>query len=227
MRKYEVNLHNWLCGFEYVIRGDRFEGGKHKYITFFRNKANEDLFIKLEKDGFFDFHISNEKKSVVSYHQVVAFYCCGGREMLGKGYTCKSGSHEVHHEDGDTLNNESGNLSYTPVQFHYMFTMAQRRMSKGFKHFRKLSRNLVQSVLVWNKKGEVVTRVFDWLRSILTKTVIKTAAYLGIEIKVKELWRFARAVVSRCKIGLDKTLLVRSYFLHQEGLSSTQQMITN
>lgn len=223
MREYEVDLHNWLCGFEYVIGGS----GHHRYITFFRKALNEALFSKLEDDGFFDFHISNDRRSVVGYHQVVAFYCCGGKEMLGKGYTCKSGSHEVHHEDGDTLNNESGNLSYTPVQLHYILTMGQRRMSKGFKHFRKVSRKLMKDLLVWSKKGQIITRVFDWLRSILTRTVIKTAAYLGIEIGVRELWRFARAVVSRCKIGLDKTLLVRSYFLHQEGLSSTQQMITN
>lgn len=220
MRDKEISVHTWLSGFDYRLSGS----GVHQYKTFYRNENNEDLFTQLYLDGFFDFHTSNGG-SIVSYHQIVAFYCCGGREALANGITCVQGHHEVHHLDGDSLNNDGDNLIYVPTLIHYLLTHAQRRILKLFKHFRKLGRGQVMNLLVWNKNGKVVSRVLDWLRVVLTKTVIKTAATYGVTIHIKELWRFARGVVGRCKLGLDKALLVRSYFL-MDGTTTYTSVVT-
>lgn len=191
----------------------------HQYKTFYRNKENEALFDLLDQEGFFDFHITNDG-SMVNYHQVVAFFFCGGRKRLNNGGVCRKGHHEVHHLDGNTENNSASNLVYVPVQVHLLLTNCQRGVSKLFKRLkRRMEKGDLQNLEIWNKEGKTVKRLFQWLRVVLTKTVLLTCRFLTVEVSIKGLHRYTRGVVKRLKLGLDPSF-VRLYHLQLEPLSS-------
>ena len=98
--------------------------GSHSYL-FLTRHSNKELFSYLDKCGFFDFHCTNTQKQICSYHQVVLFLHKGWKLFLF-GYTCPSGTYEIHHLDHDPSNNSPDNLVYvTPQENQILATITR------------------------------------------------------------------------------------------------------
>lgn len=175
----------------------------HRYKILYR-ESNEELFDWLEGEDFFKFHASNKSKRIVYYHQVVAFFFCGGKEALRNGFTCIKDVQEIHHIDGDTMNNCISNLVYLTSEIHAVITKHQRALHKYLRLFKK--GNLDQSI-IWNRKGRRVTRVLDWLGQILIKTMVRTARSRGISLSLKLMGTWIGRIVKRLSMGVDSTFV--------------------
>ena len=85
----------------------------YRFVTKAKNKR---LFELLNEIGFFRFHITNKRKSIVTYHQIVAFLWRGWKLVRYHNYAEK-GKLEVHHLDHNPRNNKPSNLVYaTPTE---------------------------------------------------------------------------------------------------------------
>lgn len=89
----------------------RFFSDKNHYKYLTRNH-NPGLFKLLDKTGFFNFHKSNKRKQIVSFHQIVLFANKGYKYLFFGGQAIK-GKTEIHHIDSNTQNNQPSNLAYT------------------------------------------------------------------------------------------------------------------
>lgn len=175
----------------------------HRYKVLYR-EGNNELFSWLEEQSFFKFHASNVSKRIVYYHQVVAFFFCGGKEALANGFTCIKGSQELHHIDGHTMNNWISNLVYLTSEIHAAITKHQKALHKYLRVFKK---GQLDSTVIWNKKGKLVTRVLDWLGQILIKTMLKTASSRGINISLKLMGIWIARIVKRLSMGVDSSFV--------------------
>lgn len=166
---------NNLNQYKYIYSGKYPQRYKIFILT---NKENLNLKTQLTQDGFFDFYTLN-KGYIVSYHQIVAFYFCGGREALKRNITAPSNLYEVHHIDGNTFNNSSTNLVIIPKILHVEITKAQRRINKYLKVFSKQCGNYLISSLpaCFNTQGRLVFNKLKWLLKLFVKTLSMSFLY--------------------------------------------------
>jgi hypothetical protein len=104
------------------------------------------LFQLLEDLGFFQFHYTNKKKSLIYVHQVQSFIKRNGGYYLyhQKGIVCGKGEMECHHLDNNPSNNSQNNLKYvTPKEnklLSYLVRLAKRNLSKAYQEISRLAR---------------------------------------------------------------------------------------
>lgn len=178
----------------------------HRYKAFdLTLGVNKALAKWLETEGFFRFHITNVKRRVVYYHQIIAFMFCGGKEALSNGFTCSQHSQEIHHLDGNTSNNYPSNLIYLTSEVHSVITGHQRSLKKYLKKFKKGTLDNPPSI--WNRKGNRIIRWWDWVAMILIKTISSTAKSLRIPLLLKEFGNWIGRIIKRLKVGVDSTFV--------------------
>lgn len=105
------NLSNFLPIFLRIKRSVVIAGRE----VLFR-KDNKALFMVLERMKLFDFYVTNAGH-MIGLSQVVAFIDKGWK-ALANGFTAPGNEIEVHHMDGDPLNNKPSNLRYLSKQDH-------------------------------------------------------------------------------------------------------------
>lgn len=147
-----------------------------RYKAFNLNlKENKDLKTWLSLTGFFEFNIKNNGY-IVYYHQIVAFFDCGGIHALKRGLTCDSSIIEIHHLNGNTLDNQPDNLVYIPRLIHTEITTVQRRLCKYLKTFRQQFKGCgflqkCDSITIWNKQGRLILNIKHFLMYVLIRTI--------------------------------------------------------
>lgn len=196
--------------FNYIsaLGGDRREDG----YVFFRKQNNKLLFKQLELDGFFEFHSSNSGEYIVSRHQVVAFYYCGGKEALENGYTCIHGQHEIHHLDGVPGNDHPNNLRYLTVESHREITKIQNE-TLGLNNFISeisILETILPSPNLWNRRGKAVKSLKGYMANILALTL--TFSKKAVTVSKTQLIRdwaipFIQSTLSHLAPLLDKVRL--------------------
>lgn len=148
----------------------------HRYITFDLSlKCNKNLLLMLQEDGYWRF-APNRSASLVGYHQIIAFYICAKDKPRG------SGDHvEVHHMDGNTMNNLPSNLVYLSPNDHALCTKFQRRASKlSLKLFASIGKKNNRLFTLFNRQGKPIR---NWARFILS--VICATVYLSTKWNTK------------------------------------------
>lgn len=168
-------------------------------------KQNQELKTQLQQAGFFDFHSSNNGQ-LVGEHQIVAFFHAGGLHALRRGLKCIQGEHEVHHLDGNGLNNNPGNLQYLPVCIHQEITISQRRACRylkvwGVQSIKRFSLKL-KGVFIWNRQGRLVMGLKDFIASVLERTLIRTAEKFGHKIIYNQIQNWRRKVRKALEVGM-------------------------
>lgn len=149
----------------------------HQYLVIQKNEASLPIFEVLKDCGFFAFHVTNMGQ-IVSLHQIVAFFHCGGLHALRRGKTCEKGKHEVHHIDGNTMNNHSSNLVYLSVEAHNFITFHQRHLHKGVrKGVKKNSLQEASAGELWNKAGREVVNILFYILKVFKLTLHKSALF--------------------------------------------------
>ena len=169
MTNYKSILNN--CSFYFVGKFPH----KYKDINLYKNVELKQL---LTQHGFFEFHTSN-KGNLVYYHQVVAFFECGGIHALKRGFTCVKGQHELHHLNSKTHENQASNLVYITEEGHSLITKHQRAFNKYVKRIKKKSLLSYWTGVIWNKQGRQVTNFVDWLFYILSVTICLVSTNLN------------------------------------------------
>jgi hypothetical protein len=159
------------CSFYYVGAYPH----KYKAVNLHSNKPLKQLLID---NGFFDFHTSN-KGSLVYYHQVIAFFNCGGIHALKRGFTCVKGVTEIHHLNGKTWDNSPSNLVYITEEGHNIITTHQRSFNKYIRRVKRSSLLNYWNGVIWNTQGRRVTNFVDWLFFILGLTIALMANKLN------------------------------------------------
>lgn len=172
----------------------------HRYRVLYRNESNQHIFDQLRLDGFFDLHLTN-KGEMVSIHQIVAFYKCGGIHAMRRGYMALQGEIEVHHLDGNGLNNCSSNLRYVSKEMHSFINRHQKYILKYIRLFKKgLVDQVDDEVLLWNSRGKEVKNKISYAISLLVLTMRKTAfAVVGAVLPNLRSW--LKQVRHRLEIG--------------------------
>lgn len=134
---------------------------KNGYL-FYLQSQHSVLFKRLHRWGFFDFYITNSGW-IVSEHQIVAFFLCGGYKAMLNGFTCSQGEIEIHHINANTQDNRPDNLVYLSTTDH--------KVVSHLSHTSFLS--TVRKVLStpFNKQGKSVADHFHYLSIILSKTL--------------------------------------------------------
>ncbi|WOL31385.1 hypothetical protein [Microcoleus phage My-WqHQDG] len=142
----------------------------HRYITFdLTSKHNAPLAEMLLTDGYWNW-APNRSSRLVSYHQIVAYYCtrhpATGGDLV-----------EVHHINGKTTDNRPENLMYLTPADHALVTKYQRRLAKlSLKTFAKVEKGMARTA--FNRRGKAIQ---NWARFMLTAialTVSKTQAWV-------------------------------------------------
>jgi len=147
-----------------------------RYKAFNLNlKQNLPLKSWLLSSGFFSFNIKNNGY-LVYYHQIVAFFHCGGVHALKRGFVCDSSEVEIHHLNGNTLDNSSSNLVYIPRLLHTEISTLQRRLCKYIKTFRSSFKGMgvlrkLHSIPFWNKQGRSVQNIKHFVMYVLIRTL--------------------------------------------------------
>lgn len=191
-----------------------FFSGKapHNYYAF---SPSPSFFEYLKSEGFFLFHTTNTGK-IISLHQVVAFFKCGGKEALANGFTADGGEYNVHHLDGNTHNNNPSNLVYVPASVHANITRIQNNIRKwGKRPSRKqriFNQGDITKVPIWNRNGKAIVRFWDWVNYVIKITVIKFSSYYRIDIDLKGLGMWLIRILKRLKVGVDPSF-VPNYLL--------------
>lgn len=178
--------------------------------------VNKELKTHLKKDGFFTFFTLN-KGYLVSYHQIIAFYKCGGIDGVKRGLQAPSTLYEVHHLDGNTSNNDYSNLVVIPKVLHHELTKSQRRLNKYLKVFSKQSGAYLLSSLpiCFNTQGRIIKNIKLWIVSLLRKTLVKSFynfAPQNVSLSFSSLksWlkKTFRSLSMNCPIGTHLSLLL-------------------
>lgn len=172
----------------------------HRYKVLYRNESNQHVFDQLRLDGFFDLHVSN-KGEIISIHQIVAFYKCGGIHAMRRGYVAQQGQIEVHHLDGNGLNNSSSNLRYVSVEIHNFITRHQKYILKYIRLFKKgLIDQVDDEVLLWNSRGKEIKNKISYAMVLLVMTMKKTAlSVVGVVLPNLRSW--LKQVRNRLEMG--------------------------
>lgn len=199
-------FRSWLDQFNWVLMGSH----PNRYPFYQLNGRNEALKDQLEKDGFFRFHTTNKGKQLVSLHQVIAFYYCGGIEALHYGFTCKWGETEIHHIDGNTFNAHPNNLVYIPTELHQILTNLQCQFIRNGRTS-PVDCKLDREYKIWNRKGRRIQRVKEWLVNLISKTLSDTAWFTKAEISLKQLGKFIVKTAKSIRLNIDPTNLLEAW----------------
>ena len=154
-------------------------------------KENKELKSWLYKLGFFDFNINNNGH-LVYYHQIIAFFKCGGIHAFKRGLFCDSNHIEIHHLNGNTLDNRSKNLVYLHKIVHTEITTAQRKIYKYIKAFRNTFKghgflDKVKEIPLWNRQGRLITNLHNFVMHVLSLTIKTSASTFNIKLNIKKL----------------------------------------
>ena len=142
----------------------------HRYITFDLNlKSNQTLRLMLEEDGYWNF-APLRSKCLVGYHQIVAFYLCAKDKLDGLGNFV-----EVHHVNGNTLDNSPNNLMYLSPNDHALCTKFQRRASKlSLKLFASIGKKGKRYPTPFNRQGKVIRNWAKFILNVICASVFLT-----------------------------------------------------
>ena len=173
----------------------------HRYITFDLDlKANHCLYLMLLKDGYWKFAPSRSMH-LVGYHQIVAFYMCAKDKPDGAGDLV-----EVHHVNGNTLDNSPTNLMYLSPNDHALCTKYQRRASKlSLKLFARIGEKGRRLATPFNKQGRPIR---NWAKFMLA--VICASVYLTTKWNTRY-WDKPLTVVKSFIARIEK--VIRSLFI--------------
>lgn len=171
----------------------------NSYKAFTKTGNTQSLFDMLTEDGFFSLHTSNQKKEIVYYHQIIAFYFSGGKEILQNGGSIHMDHHEIHHLNGNTFDNSPDNLQYLPIEVHNLITSFQRTIERSIRN-RKKAKKLISMIkqgklIIWNRKGQQVKRIKEWIVNLISKTIVLTAKFFYIPLSLKGLLGFLRSLL--------------------------------
>jgi hypothetical protein len=160
IRQRALNLiHSGNC----VIRESQ---GRH--VICLREKKNQLLKAALKECGCFSFFDTNSGEKIIGLSQVI-YFLTKGWKALENGYVVRKDEDEIHHIDGDPLNNHSDNLVCLSIEDHHIVTAAQ-------------SGNCLERTIVWdregptrfNNRGETIANPIAFLRMVVAKTVFST-----------------------------------------------------
>lgn len=186
----------------------------HKYKVYLNNKENQLLFDTLEEQGFFNFYCNNNKQ-IVSHHCIIAFWFAGGYQAYLNNFTAPAKEINVHHLDGNTLNNSASNLAYVTVDAHSHITRHQRAANKYLKVHKK-GRLEFTNQIIWNRKGQLIHNFKKWLANLLLKTIVLTAKDRKLDINIKAISKWFKKIRTAMNIAFDQTLFVSTFFLITE-----------
>jgi len=172
--------------------------GSNRYLAYTNTPVNKPLFDQLWNDGFFEFNLSNNGH-IAYLHQIVAFYYCGGVKALANNIRICKDAYEVHHINGNTTDNRACNLAYVDTHSHTALTAEQKRFAKPVPRTDRAVQNDL-GLLVWNRRGDIVYNRAKWFAHLLTRTVLETCKYYGVEPPIKHIVRWYRKV--RKKLGI-------------------------
>ncbi len=183
--------------------------------AYFKVMPSAEFNAYLTKEGFYKLHSSNSGQ-IVSLHQIIAFFECGGKEALDEGFECDGAEWNVHHYDGNTLNNNADNLVYIPVGLHKNATKIQNNIRLwGKRKSRKqaiFNKKDIKKVRAFTKKGKEVKRFWDWVSHIILNTVKRFSRYFKIAIEYKALGMWIIKIIKRLKVQVDPSF-VPNYLL--------------
>lgn len=131
------------------------------YLVCYKNNK-KNLFDWLESTGFFQFHVTN-KGYVVGVHQIVAF-ATYGYKALANGFTAKFGEIEVHHINGNPLDNSPDNLVYLSCDDHHLVSRAS-----DTPFYEKPSAE--RMVTPFNRRGKKIVGWNRFLANIIAATI--------------------------------------------------------
>lgn len=186
----------------------------HRYKVYTHTQSTAGLFSWLKAEGFFAFHVTNTRAEIISAHQVVAFFCCGGKIAFRNGFTCRKDQDEVHHLDGDTTNNNPSNLVYVPSECHAMVTKHQKVLIRKLRKFKKGDILKLQDVQCWSRKGRLIQRTLDHILMLLLKTMITSAKRVGVKVKRHQFRCWVARILRRIQFDVDSSF-VSAFILEQ------------
>ena len=124
---------------------------------------------------------------------------------MAGGLNCRKGFEEVHHLDGNTLNNHPSNLQYVPSEIHALITKYQRRVVKYLKTFKE---GKMLDFVIWNRKGKLVTRIEEFVAQILVRTLVKSAKrFPKFQVIVKQFAEWMFKIIKRLRLKVDITFV--------------------
>lgn len=144
----------------------------HRYVFFdVQCKANAILLQHLSNDGYWEWAPTRSRK-FVSLHQIVAFYCLPHPEVGGSLV-------EVHHINGNTLDNRPSNLMYVSPDDHTIITKYQRRASGlRLKCFTKLCKGN-HLYTPFNRQGRAIKNWAQFMLATIARTIMATTRHCG------------------------------------------------
>lgn len=152
-----------------------FKSGKfpHQY-EFISIKENPEVEQFLIENCYWDFLPENSTK-IIGIHNLIAFtYLHHPKEQTLKL--------EVHHIDGNTLNNHPDNLIYLSAEDHRLVTKIQRKLTRlnPKTFYNSKSKKATQ----FNKRGKVIQNWAFFILGVIAKTIVQTNTFLKESVKV-------------------------------------------
>jgi hypothetical protein len=167
-----------------------------RHVICLRDKANRRIKAALAECGCFSFFETNSGERIIGLSQVIYFLTKGWR-ALENGYVVRKDEDEIHHIDGDTLNNHPDNLVCLSIEDHHIVTAAQ-------------GGHCLEQVIIWdrlgptrfNNRGEAIANPVAFLRMIVAKTVFSTfKAVVGAAKKffpISEIVEWVESILKGC-----------------------------
>jgi len=132
------------------------------YVRLYKDNHPE-LFVQLHEVGFFDFNISNSGW-VVGAHAVVAFLAYGWN-ALHRGITINKHTHQVHHLNNVSWDNNPENLVYLTLHTHNLVSQVSDSNFVGSAPSQDLSH------LQFNNGGRIVKNYAHFVTTVIAKTL--------------------------------------------------------
>lgn len=158
----------------------RVKGGRYYYYR----GSNESLFLLLEGSGFFEYHVTNISKGVVTRAQVVHWISSGWKAYIN-GSVAEHGKHEINHQNGKCWMDYPSNLIMMPVWLHRLCTKGQRRVGAfvSWKSYQSGDQDLA----LWNSRGRRITNTYKYIEYIVASCILKSVGRNSL-MKLRALW---------------------------------------